>query len=282
MSTAIPKGRDAKTYTVYYKAVGNSGYSDSAVDSVQVTIGPKNISGVTIGTIADQPYTGSAITPDPEVKDGTKTLVKGTDYTVSCADKYVGSATLTITGKGNYTGTKTANFTITAVNQNPTFTTPVNLAKGGAMLDLTTLVSGAKGNMTFTITSGTAANLETGNTLVSTGITGVVKIRVSIAAKDVDGDGTNEYNAFSKSDAITVNVVNKTPDTTTMKVSQDNITYGESVSPTVTNKPDGTGAVSYTYEGRAGTTYSSTTAPTNEAQGQGKVRIFYHHLHGGR
>ena len=262
-STAIPKGRDAKTYTVYYKAVGNSGYSDSAVDSVQVTIGPKNISGVTIGTIADQPYTGSAITPDPEVKDGTKTLVKGTDYTVSCADKYVGSATLTITGKGNYTGTKTANFTITAVNQNPTFTTPVNLAKGGAMLDLTTLVSGAKGNMTFTITSGTAANLETGNTLVSTGITGVVKIRVSIAAKDVDGDGTNEYNAFSKSDAITVNVVNKTPDTTTMKVSQDNITYGESVSPTVTNKPDGTGAVSYTYEGRAGTTYSSTTAPTN-------------------
>lgn len=61
--------------------------------------------------------------------------------------------------------------------------------------------------MTFTITSGTAATLETGNTLVSTGITGVVKIRVSIAAKDVDGDGTNEYNAFSKSDAITVNVV---------------------------------------------------------------------------
>ena len=262
-SKDIPKGRDAKTYTVYYKAVGNSGYSDSTVANVQVTIAPKDISGVTIGTIANQPYTGNAITPDPEVKDGTKTLVKGTDYTVSCTNKYAGPATLTITGKGNYTGETTANFTIVAADQNPSFTTPVDLVTGGHRLNLTTLVNGAKGNMTFTITSGTAATLETGNTLVSTGITGVVKIRVSIAAKDVDSDGTNEYNAFSKSEAITVNVVDKTPDTTTLKVSQGNITYGGSVSPSVTNKPADAGTVSYTYEGRDGTTYSSTTAPTD-------------------
>ena len=271
-SDATPTGKDAKTYTVYYKVKGDSSHSDSAVANIQVTIGQKDISGVTIGIIADQPYTGSAITPDIVVKDGTTPLVKDKDYTVSCADKYVGTATLTITGKGNYTGTKTANFTIVAADQNPTFTTPVDLVTGGHRLNLTTLVNGAKGNMTFTITSGTAATLETGNTLVSTGITGVVKIRVSIAAKDVDGDGKNEYNAFSKSEAITVNVLDKTSDTTTMKVSQGNITYGGSVSPTVTNKPADAGTVRYTYEGRDGTTYSSATAPTDAGKYKVKAK----------
>lgn len=262
-SDTDPKGKNAGDYTVYYKAKGDSSHSDSAVANIQVTIGQKDISGVTIGTIADQPYTGSAITPDPEeVKDGATTLVKGTDYTVSCANKYVGTATLTITGKGNYTGTNTANFTITAVDQNPTFTTPKDLVKGGHKLDLRTLVQGAKGDMIFTITSGNAATLS-GYELSSTGITGVVKIKVSIKAKDMNGDNINEYNAFSKSEAITVNVVDKTINTTTMKVSQGDITYGESVSPSVSGQPAGTGTVRYTYEGRDGTTYSNSAAPTN-------------------
>ena len=264
-SEAIPTGKDAGEYTVYYMAKGDGSHSDSAVGSVSVTIGQKDISSVTIGSIADQPYTGSAITPDLVVTDGTTPLAKDTDYTVSCTDnKYVGTNTakLTITGTGNYTGTKDAYFTITAVDQNPTFTTK-NLAKGGHKLDLTTLVNGAKGNMTFTITSGTAATLS-GHELTSTVYTGTVKIKVSIAAKDVDGDGVNEYNAFNKVDAITVNVIDKISDSTTMKVSQDDITYGDAVSPAVTNKPEDTGTVSYTYEGCDGTTYSSSaTAPKN-------------------
>ena len=263
-TTAIPMATNAGTYTVYYKAVGDGTHSDSDVANIIVKIEPKDISGVTSVSIVDQPYTGSAITPDPEVKDGGTTLVKGKDYTVASSSKYVGTATLTITGKGNYTGTKDANFAITAVNQNPSFTTPVDLVTGGHRLDLTTLVSGAKSDvMTFTITSGTAANLS-GHELESTGTTGPVTIKVSIEAKDMNGDGKNEYNAFSKSDAITVNVVNKTPDPTTMKVSQGNIIYGDAVSPSVTGKPDDAGEVSYTYEGRDGTSYSSSaTAPTN-------------------
>ena len=36
---AIPTGTDAKTYTVYYKVQGDANYSDSAVNSVTVTIG---------------------------------------------------------------------------------------------------------------------------------------------------------------------------------------------------------------------------------------------------
>lgn len=269
-STAIPKGKDAGNYTVYYMVKGGSGYSDytPSPNTVSVTIGPKSIadSTVTINPIPDQTYTGNAITPDPKVTDGTTVLKKDKDYTVSYdKNTYVGTNTakLTITGKGNYTGTKSANFTIVAADQNPTFTTPKDLVKGGHRLNLTTLVDGAKGDMIFTIASGNAANLETGNTLVSTGTTGVVTINVTIKAKDMNGDNINEYNAYTGTNAITVNVVDKTINTTTMKVSQSDIIYGGSVSPSVTNKPDGTGTVSYTYEGRDGTSYSSATAPTN-------------------
>ena len=269
-SEAIPMGTDAKTYTVYYMVKGDETHSDYTPtnNTISVTIAPKDISGVTIDAIANQPYTGSAITPDLEVKDGTKTLVKDTDYTVSGTNnKYVGTAELTITGTGNYTGTKKASFTIVAADQNPTFITG-SLVKGGHSLDLRTLVPDAKGTVIFTISGGgtsTHAELESdGYTLTSTGIPGTVNINVRIAAQNEGGDSAPEYNEFIQIDAITVNVIDKTTDNSTMTVTQGHITYGETVSPSVANKPGGTGEVSYTYEGRDGTTYSSSaTAPTN-------------------
>ena len=63
-------------------------------------------------------YTGKALKPKVTVtvKVGTKTvtLTQGTDFTVKYANnKKPGTATVTITGKGNFTGTITLNFTIT-------------------------------------------------------------------------------------------------------------------------------------------------------------------------
>ena len=64
-------------------------------------------------TIPDQSYTGSEIKPDVTIKDGDTTLIENTDYTVEYSDNInAGVATVTITGMGNYTGTKTASFTI--------------------------------------------------------------------------------------------------------------------------------------------------------------------------
>lgn len=48
-----------------------------------------------------------------------------------------------------------------------------------------------------------------------------------------------------------------------LTVVQGDITYGETVSPSVSNKPTGAGAITYTYAGRDGTTYNSSDAPTN-------------------
>lgn len=72
-------------------------------------------SGITIGSIDDQTYTGSAIQPTPVIKDGDKTLNEGTDYTLSYGDNVnVGTdaGTVTINFTGNYSGSTTVNFNI--------------------------------------------------------------------------------------------------------------------------------------------------------------------------
>ena len=278
-SDAIPTGKDAKTYTVYYMAKGDGTHSDSAVDSISVTIGQKEISGVTIGTIANQSYTGGAITPDPEVKDGTATLVKDKDYTVSCSkNTYVGTATLTITGKDNYTGTKNATFAINAVNQNPTFAPPASLVKGGHRLDLRTLVQGAKGDMIFTISGGTStyANLESdGYTLTSTVYTGTVNINVRITTGDENNDSTPEYNAFNRDNAITVNVTDKTNAALASGVTQSGCTFGETLADPVFTTPTGTTSTTKLYTGtltKDGSSYSSATKPTEAGTYKVKVK----------
>ena len=58
-------------------------------------------------------WTGSRIKSAPTVKYGTKALRAGTDYTLSHGvNKNIGKATVTIRGKGGYTGKKTIAFKI--------------------------------------------------------------------------------------------------------------------------------------------------------------------------
>ena len=58
-------------------------------------------------------YDGKAKTPSVTVKVGGKTLKKDTDYTVSYSNNIkVGTAKVTITGKGNYTGTISKTYSI--------------------------------------------------------------------------------------------------------------------------------------------------------------------------
>ena len=58
-------------------------------------------------------YNGKAKTPSVTVKVGGKTLKKDTDYTVSYSNNIkVGTAKVTITGKGNYTGSVSKTYSI--------------------------------------------------------------------------------------------------------------------------------------------------------------------------
>ncbi|WP_368018398.1 hypothetical protein [Olsenella sp. AGMB03486] len=73
----------------------------------------QSIAGATVSPIADQSYTGSAITPSVAVTLNGTTLAKDTDYTVSYSNNVdPGTATVTITGIGDYDGTIAKSFTI--------------------------------------------------------------------------------------------------------------------------------------------------------------------------
>jgi len=100
---------NAGTATVTVTGKGN--YKDTA--SASFTISPKKVSTLTVSSVADQTYTGSPIKPSPAVKDETKTLTQGTDYTLSYANNTaIGTASITVKGKGNYTGSRKIYFNI--------------------------------------------------------------------------------------------------------------------------------------------------------------------------
>ncbi len=77
------------------------------------TIVTKNIAKVTVAPVDDQPYTGEAVTPKLTVTDGVKYLVEGKDYALTYYNNIEeGTATVKITGKGNYSGFATTSFVI--------------------------------------------------------------------------------------------------------------------------------------------------------------------------
>lgn len=104
------QGTDAGTYTMTLTGKGNY----TGTKAVNFTIASKLLTAGML-TIADGPYyyTGTAVTPAVTVKDGSRTLIKDTDYTLNYTNNInTGTATVTIEGKGNYKGTVSRNFTI--------------------------------------------------------------------------------------------------------------------------------------------------------------------------
>lgn len=77
------------------------------------TITPKNMAGVTVGSVPNQYYTGSELKPALEVKDNEKSLKENVDYTVSYRNNIeVGTGQAIVVGMGNYGNTKTVSFEI--------------------------------------------------------------------------------------------------------------------------------------------------------------------------
>ena len=90
---------------------------------------PKNITaeGVVIGQLAALTYTGGELTPVPVITYNNMTLEvgEGKDFTVGYADNTAaGTATVALTGIGNYTGYAEVSFTIRAPKIFPRRTWP--------------------------------------------------------------------------------------------------------------------------------------------------------------
>ncbi len=104
------KNTNAGTATVTVTGKGN--YTGAITKTFTINQAKINTAAV---TVAAQTYTGKALTPAPTVKIGSTTLKKGTDYKVTySSNTKAGTAKVTITGQGNYTGTTTKTFKINA------------------------------------------------------------------------------------------------------------------------------------------------------------------------
>ena len=254
-SSDAPK--DAGTYEVTYKvADSNENYTGEVTYSF--TISPKAVTADMIGAIADETYTGNDITPQPVVTDGNTILTSGADFDF-IYDKNINAgkdtATLTITGKGNYTGTASRTFTIS----------PKDIK--GAVITLQADSLGYTGLMQ------------------EVQITSVTLNQVPLTTNDyyIVNNSNKQINADA---SITLTIAGKGNYTgtayTIWKITKASPVLGDfDVSPnlstpltydgtpkTVTAQPKngviGMGAVTVCYEGSNGTTYArSETAPTN-------------------
>ena len=112
-------------------------------------------------------YDGSSKSPTPTVKDGTTTLTRGTEYTITYGDANVGEKTATITGAGVYNATTKAYYTGTT-----TLTYYINNA--GLTFD--------KGTCTAT-TGTTTLYTKTGVNVVYTTIRGTTTGTIPTASK---------------------------------------------------------------------------------------------------
>lgn len=252
-SSDAPK--DAGTYKVTYK-VPDSNDTYTGEETYIFTIFPKNVTADMIGTIDTQTYTGSAIMPQPVVKDLRKELTSGKDFTFGYdknTNAGVNTATLTITGQGNYTGTANKTFTIA----------PKNLQNASITLQTDSLVYTGRAQ-TVQITS--------------------VKLDGVLLTTNDDYAIANDSNKFiSANDDITLTIKGKgnytgtatttwqitkaRPELGNFDVSPNLLTY-DGTPKTVTARPTngviGMGAVTVCYEGSNGTTYArSETAPAN-------------------
>lgn len=122
-SSTLENGKDYKvTYSDNINAgkatmhiIGIGDYEGTV--SKTFAIVPKSIDGADVSLEKESyEYDGTAKEPSVSVKDDETALKSGTDYTVTYSDNVsAGTAKVTITGKGNYTGSITKTFSITAI-----------------------------------------------------------------------------------------------------------------------------------------------------------------------
>ena len=248
------------TYDINVSGAEAQNYTISYVKGT-LTITAKGASNLTIGDIVEQTYTGSAITPDVNVKDGSKTLTSGTDYTIAFSNNVnVGTGTVTIKGKGNYSGTKTATFAIVAKSVSSltisdiaaqTYTgsalTPAVTVKDGS----TTLTSGT--DYTVAYSNNTNAGTATVTVTGKGNYTGTKTATFTINAKAASNFTISEiaavtYNGSAQTPTVTVKDGSTTLTSgTDYTVAYSNNTNAGTATVIVTGKGNYTGTKTVTF-----------------------------------
>ena len=192
------------TATVVIKGKGN--YKGSVTKTFKITA--RSLAKATVTGIKTKGYTGKAVTQSPVVKlkigSTTKTLKKGTDYTLTYKNnKNIGTAKVTITGKGNYKGSITKSFKI--VKGTPTLKfakTKVTITGiGKTYTNKLTTNSGGKKTFTSSNKSVVTVNATTGKLTAKKA--GKATITVKLAATSKFKARTGKFTVTVKNYKVT-------------------------------------------------------------------------------
>ena len=189
---------NAGTATVTITGTGS--YTGSASKSFKISPCSMSNSRIAVSGISAKTYTGKELTQAAVVKDGSKTLVSGTDYKVSYKNNInAGTATVTITGIGNYTGSVNKTFKI---NKAANAVTASDFTRSySAKAQAITLGAKATGGTLAYKSSNTKVTVSTaGKVTLPKKFTGTVKITVTA--------GNSNYKTATKT--ITIKVPAKT------------------------------------------------------------------------
>ena len=107
-------GENVGRYAYTVKEGSNPNYTLNLLLG-ELTIQPRSIADdrVSVSAVGEQMYTGLEIRPEPTLTFDGAALVSGRDYALSYSNNTdPGSATITITGQGNFCGSREVNFTI--------------------------------------------------------------------------------------------------------------------------------------------------------------------------
>ncbi len=252
---------DLGTATVTIKGIGNYNSTKTITFKiVAVDINDATLSGID----SNYAYIGTAITPEPQLVLDGKTLVKDTDYTVAYSDNTaLGTATVTVTGKGNYTGVKTVTFEITAADVENATVTGVDESygySGSAIEPAVTVTLGGStlvADVDYTVTYTDNTALGTANVTVTGkgNYTGVKTVMFEITAADVENatiTGVDESYGYTGSAieptvTVTLSGITLVKDTD-YTVSYTNNTALGTATVTLTGKGNYTGVKTVTFE----------------------------------
>ena len=212
-NTVLREGTD---YTLSYEnninagiatvtATGMGNYDAESSISTTFLISPRHISNVSVAAIPSVTYDGDSKTPTVTVTDGGNELTLGTHYTVSYSNNTnAGTANVTITGIGNYTGSRIEHFSIGKISPNLSIDqTTINWALGDLDTKNITATHDGDGVVSAAITSGSGISVSTSGDVITLTRSagnppGTVTVTVSVA------EGTN-HSAESTTCKITLN-----------------------------------------------------------------------------
>ena len=177
-----------------------------------------NNEAVTVGAIPAQTYTGQAITPAVVVKSGETALEEGTDYEVTFENNMnAGTATAIVAGKGDYTGEKTAEFTINKAKNPLTVSAKTATLKKKALkkkaqklaISKVMTVKKAQGTVTY---NGVGVNKKSKKALKINAKNGQITVKKKTKKGTykmkitVKAAGNSNYNALSVTKTVTIKV----------------------------------------------------------------------------